>query len=68
MSYTGIAEIDMVLLDLYTEQTTLEKALRQKPKSKVLDARRTRVRVLADELLRLGQLIQRSSGVAQENA
>ena len=68
MSYTGIAEIDKVLLDLYGEQTLIEKALQLKPKSKVLVARRARVRVLADKLLLLGQILQRISGVARENA
>ncbi len=68
MSYTGIAEIDMVLLDLYSEQVWIEKTLQQEPKDKVLSERHRRVRVLADELLQLGQIIQRSSEVAQEDA
>jgi len=69
MSYTGIAEIDMVLLDLYSEQTLLEKDLLQAPKSKALIQRHRRVTVLADRLLQLGQLIQRIEAmVAAENA
>ena len=61
MSYTGIAEIDMVLLDLYTE-------LQHEPKDKIHRERQRRVRVLADELLQMGQIIKRSSEVAQENS
>lgn len=68
MSYTGIVEIDLVLLGLYSEQVWIEKILQHEPKDKVLSERHRRVRVLADELLQLGQIIQRSSGVARENA
>ena len=68
MSYTGIVEIDMVLLGLYSEQVWIEKTLQHEPKDKVLSERHRRVRVLADELLQLGRIIQRSSGVAQENS
>lgn len=58
MSYTGIVEIDQVLLDLYSEQTLLEKALRQAPKSKVLIQRYRRVVRLTDRLLEFGRLVQ----------
>ncbi len=59
MSYTGIAEIDMVLLDLYSEQTLLEKELLQAPKNKALSERHRKVTVLTDRLVKFGQLIQR---------
>ena len=58
MSYTGIVEIDRVLLDLYRERALLEKALRQAPKSKALIQRHERVVVLAGTLLEFGQVIQ----------
>ncbi len=61
MSYTGIAEIDTVLLDLYSE-------LQHEPKDRALSERHRRFRVLADKLLRLGQIIHGNAGVAQESA
>lgn len=68
MSYTGIAEIDMVLLGLYDEQVRIEETLQHEPKDNILSERHRIVRVLADKLLNLGQIIQRSSEVAQESA
>lgn len=58
MSFTGIREIDLVLLDLLNERKLLEKALKQKPKSKVLSQRYRRVVRLADRLLEFGMILQ----------
>lgn len=58
MSYTGISEIDVVLLDLYREQVFLKKALLQEPKSRVLIQRYRRVVELADRLFEFGKVLQ----------
>jgi len=58
MPYTGIREIDMVLLDLYQEQVTLEDRIQKSPQDKNLIERHRRVVVLATLLLSLGQTFQ----------
>lgn len=62
--YTGISEIDLVLLDLYGEQTLLEEALRIKPRSKPIIERHQRVVTLASRLLEFGRLVQATSSLA----
>jgi len=60
MSYTGIREIDEVLLDLYDEQVTLEDRLREKPNEQLTERHR-RVVGLADKLLEVGRMLHAAS-------
>jgi hypothetical protein len=68
LSYTGIQEIDMVLLDLYGEQVKLEKRLQRNPNSVKLSERHRHVANLTDKLLTLGQVLQVNAGVDQSSA
>jgi len=64
--YTGIAEIDVVLLDLYGEKKLLEEALRIKPRNKVIMKRHERVVTLASRLLEFGRLVQATASIGAD--
>ena len=68
MVYTGIREIDVVLLELYNEQMTLTKRLQNKPKSRTLIERHRKIVDLADRLLQIGLMFQETSSVDHEKA
>ena len=68
MSYTGIAEIDRVLLDLYSEQVSIEQKLKRNPKSRKLSERHRHVANLTSKLLTLGHAIHSAAGVDQARA
>lgn len=57
MSYTGIKEIDDVLLDLYDEQTAIEKRLSENPMNKKLSERLHRLTTLINKLHDAGKVI-----------
>jgi len=68
ISYTGIAEIDVVLLELYSEQVSLGEALRRKPKDKTLIERRRNITFLTSRLLEFGLIVQSAFDAIPENS
>ena len=56
-SYTGIKEIDDVLLDLYDELATIEKKLGRRPFDRKLSERHRRLIQLQTRLLSLGKTL-----------
>lgn len=57
VSYTGIREIDAVLLDLYSEQVRIEGKLAKKANKKLAERHRQVVN-LAEMLLQVGMMLQ----------
>ena len=58
MSYTGIKEIDDLLLDLYDEQASLERKLKKNNNDKKLVERHRKIISLQDALLKIGLLFE----------